>query len=161
MGGLGKVFLRNNFTDEHRSADTAWHPSYGWSTTWARTPMFDICIMPLVTTCLVPKLIHLTSFSRALNFYTEFKVSHPPPKTQEKTLHMDITIWSMPKSDWLYSFQPKMRSSVQSAKTKPGADCGSDYELLIAKFRLKLKKVEKTPRPFRYDLNHILYDCTV
>ena len=37
-------------------------------------------------------------------------------------------------------------------KTKPGADCGSDYELLIAKFRLKLKKVGKTTRPFRYDL---------
>ena len=48
----------------------------------------------------------------------------------------------------------------QSAKTRPGADCGSDHELLIAKFRLKLK-VEKTTRPFRYDLNQILYDYTV
>ena len=38
-------------------------------------------------------------------------------------------------------------------KTRPGADCGSDHKLLIAKFRLKLKKVEKTTRPFRYDLN--------
>ena len=38
-------------------------------------------------------------------------------------------------------------------KTRPGADCGSDHELLIAKFRLKLKKVGKTARPFRYDLN--------
>ena len=46
-------------------------------------------------------------------------------------------------------------------KTKPGAACGSDYELLIAKFRLKLKKVEKTTRPFRYDLNPITYDYTV
>ena len=46
-------------------------------------------------------------------------------------------------------------SSVQSAKTRPGADCGSDHELLIAKFRLKLKKVGKTTRPFRYDLNQI------
>ena len=46
-------------------------------------------------------------------------------------------------------------------KTKPGAACGSDYELLIAKFRLKLKKVEKTTRPFRYDLNQIPYDYTV
>ena len=46
-------------------------------------------------------------------------------------------------------------------KTRPGADCGSDYELLIAKFRLKLKKVEKTTRPFRYDLNQIPYDYTV
>ena len=45
-----------------------------------------------------------------------------------------------------------------SAKTRPGADCGSDH---IAKFRLKLKKVEKTTRPFRYDLNQIPYDYTV
>ena len=46
-------------------------------------------------------------------------------------------------------------------KTRAGADCGSDHELLIAKFRLKLKKVEKTARPFRYDLNQIPYDYTV
>ena len=50
---------------------------------------------------------------------------------------------------------------IQSAKTRPGADCGSDHELLIAKFRLKLKKVWKTTRPFRYDLNQIPYDYTV
>ena len=42
-----------------------------------------------------------------------------------------------------------------------GADCGSDHELLVAKFRLKLKKVGKTTRPFRYDLNQIPYDYTV
>ena len=46
-------------------------------------------------------------------------------------------------------------------KTRPGPDCGSDFELLIAKFRLKLKKVGKTTRPFRYDLNQIPYDYTV
>ena len=45
--------------------------------------------------------------------------------------------------------------------TRLGAECGSDYELLVAKFRLKLKKVEKTTRPFRYDLNQIPYDYTV
>ena len=45
--------------------------------------------------------------------------------------------------------------------TRPGADCGSDHELLIAKFRLKLKKVGKTARPFKYDLNQIPYDYTV
>ena len=73
---------------------------------------------------------------------------HPLLTTQEKTQHMDITRWSILKSDWLYSLQPKMRSSIQSAKTRPGADCGSDHELLIAKFRLKLKKVGKTTRPF-------------
>ena len=52
----------------------------------------------------------------------------------------------------------RWRSSIQSTKTRPGADCGSDHELLIAKFRLKLKKVGKTTRPFRYDLNQIPYD---
>ena len=46
-------------------------------------------------------------------------------------------------------------------KTRPGADCGSDHELLITKFRLKLKKTWKTARPFRYDLNQIPYDYTV
>ena len=56
------------------------------------------------------------------------------PTTQEKTLHMDITRWSTPKSDWLYSSQPKMEKLLQSTKTRPGADCGSDHELLIAKF---------------------------
>ena len=55
----------------------------------------------------------------------------------------------------------RWRSSIQSAKTRPGADCGSDHEILIAKFRLKLKKVGKTTRPFRYDLNQIPYDYTV
>ena len=54
-----------------------------------------------------------------------------------------------------------MRSSIQSTKTRPGADCGSDHELLIAKFRLKLKKVGKTTRLFSYDLNQIPYDYTV
>ena len=52
----------------------------------------------------------------------------------------------------------RWRSSIQSAKTRPGADCGSDHELLIAKFRLKLKKVGKTTRPFRYDPSQIPYD---
>ena len=53
------------------------------------------------------------------------------------------------------------RSSIQSAKARPGADCGSDHELLIDKFRLKLKKVGKTTMPFRYDINLIPYDYTV
>ena len=55
----------------------------------------------------------------------------------------------------------RWRSSIQSAKTSPGADCGSDHELLIAKIRLKLKKVGKTIRPFRYDLNQIPYNYAV
>ena len=53
------------------------------------------------------------------------------------------------------------KRSIQSAKTRLGADCGTDHELLIAKFRLKLKKVGKTTRPFRYNLSQILYDYTV
>ena len=53
------------------------------------------------------------------------------------------------------------RNSIQSAKPRPGADCGSDHELFIAKLRLKLKKVGKTTRPFRYDLNQIPYDYIV
>ena len=55
----------------------------------------------------------------------------------------------------------RWRHSIQSAKTRPGADCGSDHELLIDKFRLKLRKVGETTRPFRYDLNQIPYDYTV
>ena len=63
---------------------------------------------------------------------------------------IDYILWSQ-----------RRRSSLQSAKTRPGADCGSDHELLITKFRLKLKKVGKTSRPSRYDLNQIPYDYTV
>ena len=53
------------------------------------------------------------------------------------------------------------RGSIQSAETRPGADCGSDHELLSAKFRLKLKKVGKAIRLLKYNLNQILYDYTV
>ena len=86
---------------------------------------------------------------------------HPLPTTQEKTLHMDTIRWSILTSDWLYSLQQRWRSSIQSAKTRLRMDCGSDHELLITKFRLKLKKVRKTTRPFRYDLNEIPYKYTV
>ena len=54
-----------------------------------------------------------------------------------------------------------MEKLYKSAKNRPGADCGSDHELLIEKFRLKLKKVRKTIRPFRNDLSQIPYDYTV
>ena len=57
--------------------------------------------------------------------------------------------------------QPKTKKLYTVRKTRPGADCGSDHELLITKFRLKLKKVGKTTRPLRYDLNQIPYDYTV
>ena len=55
----------------------------------------------------------------------------------------------------------RWRSFIQSETTRLGTDCGSDHELLIAQFRLKLKKVGKTTRPFRYDLNKIPYDFAV
>ena len=58
-------------------------------------------------------------------------------------------------------YSQRWRSSIQSAGIRPGADCGSDQELIIAKSRLKLKKVWKITRPFKYDLNQIPYDYTV
>ena len=64
------------------------------------------------------------------------------------------------QTDYILCSQ-RWRSSIQSAKTSLGVDCGSDHELLIAKFRLKLKKVGKITRPFGYDLNQIPYDYTV
>ena len=64
------------------------------------------------------------------------------------------------QTDYILCSQ-RWKSSIQSVKTRPGADCGSDHELLIAKFRLELKKVGKTTSPFRYDLNQILYNYTV
>ena len=57
--------------------------------------------------------------------------------------------------------KPNMEKLYTVSKTRPGANCGSDHELLIAKFRLELKKVWKTTRSFRYDLNQIPYDYTV
>ena len=77
-----------------------------------------------------------------------------------------LCTWTSPEGqhwnqiDYIICSQ-RWRSSIESAKTRPGADCGSDHELLIPKFRLKLKKVRKTTRPFRYDLNQIPYDYTV
>ena len=78
---------------------------------------------------------------------------HPLTTTQDST-------HGHHQSDWLYSLQ-LWRISIKSAKTRPGTDCSSDCGLLIAKFRLKMKKLGKTTRPFRYDLNQIPYDYTV
>ena len=86
---------------------------------------------------------------------------HPLPTTQEKIRHMDITDGQhRNQTDYILCSQ-RWRSSIQSAKTRLGADCGPDHEFLIAKFRFKLQKVGKTTRPFRYDLNQIPYDYTV
>ena len=83
-------------------------------------------------------------------------------KQHEKRLYT----WTSPDGqhqnqiDYILCSQ-RLRSSIQSGKTRPGADCGSDHALLIAKFRLKLKKVGKTTRPSKYHLNQIPYDYTV
>ena len=74
---------------------------------------------------------------------------------------MDITRWSTLKSVRLYYLSRKWKSSIQSEKTRLGAECGSNHELLIVKFRFKLKKLRKTIRTFRYDLNQIPYNHTV
>ena len=68
--------------------------------------------------------------------------------------------WHWNQTEYIL-WRQRWRSSIQSEKTRLGADCSSDHELLIAKFILKLKKVQKNTRPFRYDLNQIPYDYTV
>ena len=74
--------------------------------------------------------------------------------------------WKWPDGQYWYQIDyilcsQRWRSSIKSAKTRLGADCSSDHELLIAKFRLKLKKVGETTGPLRYDLNQIPYDYTM
>ena len=71
-----------------------------------------------------------------------------------------IDDWYANQVDYILCRQ-RWSSSIQSAKARSGADCGSDHEFLIAKIRVKLKKVEKTTRPLKYDLNQIPYDYTV
>jgi len=85
---------------------------------------------------------------------------HLRATTQEKTSHVDIIGGQHQNQiDYILCSQ-RWRSSIQSAKTRQGADCSSDHELLITKFRLKLKK-GKTSRSFRYDLNQTPNDYTV
>ena len=87
---------------------------------------------------------------------------YPRPIIQEMTLHMDITRCSILNQIGYIICSQRWRSSIQTAKTRPGADCGSDHELIASKFKLIFKKVRKTfTRPFRYDLNQIPYDYTV
>ena len=82
---------------------------------------------------------------------------HPFPTKQEKTLHMDITRWSTPKSDWLYSLQPEMEKLYTVSKNKTKSWLWLRSWTPFCQIRLKLKKVGKTTRPFRYDLNQIPY----
>ena len=85
---------------------------------------------------------------------------HPLPTTQEKTLHMDITRWSMLKADWLYSLQPKMEKLYTISKNKTGRGLWLRSWTPYCQIRLKLKQVGKTTRPFRYDLNQVPYVFT-
>ena len=86
---------------------------------------------------------------------------HPLATTQEKILHMDITRWSTPKSDCLYSLQPKMEKLYTVSKNKTVSWLWLRSWTPYCQFRLKLKKVGETPRLFRYDLNQIPYDYTL
>ena len=86
---------------------------------------------------------------------------HLLPTTQEKTLHMDVTRLPTLKSDWLYSLQPKMEKLYTVSKNKTGSWLWLRSWTPYCKFRLKLKKVGKTTRPFRYDLNQIPYNYTM
>ena len=86
---------------------------------------------------------------------------HPLPTTQVTTLRMTSSNGQYQNQNDYVLWGQRWRSSIQSAKTRPGPVCGSDHVLLIAKFRLKLKKVGKTTRPFRCDINQILNDYTV
>ena len=94
------------------------------------------------------------------------KKMHWSQQTPSSNNTREDSTWTPPDGqhrnqiDYILCIQ-RWRSSIESAKTRPGADCGSDQELLIVKFRLKLKKVGKTARPFRYDQNQIPYDYTV
>ena len=86
---------------------------------------------------------------------------HSLPATQRR-----LYTWTWPDGQYqnqidYFLCSQRWRNSIQSAKTRSGADSGSDVELLIAQFRLKLKKVGKTTRQFRYELNHIPYNDTV
>ena len=85
----------------------------------------------------------------------------PLPTTQEKTLHLDNSRWSIPKSDWLYSLQPKMERLYTVSKNKTRSWLWLRSWTPNCKFRLKLKKVGETTRSFSYDLNQIPYNYTV
>ena len=103
---------------------------------------------------------------RPIEFFQESSLSQQTSSsnnTREDSTHghLHIYTWWILKSDWLYYLQSNTETLYTISKNWWGADCGSDHELLIAKFRLQLKKVGKATRPFRYDLSQIPYDYTV
>ena len=101
-----------------------------------------------------------------VNFVTFYYFTNSFIHTFNKHLLSNHYTWTSPDGqhwnqiDYILCSQ-RWRSSIQLAKTSLGADCGSDRELLIAKFRLKLKTVGKTTSPSRHEINQIPYDYTV
>ena len=86
---------------------------------------------------------------------------HPLPTTQEMTLNMGITRWSIPKSDCLYALQPKMETLYTVSKNKTGSWLWLRSWTPYCQIQTWIEKVGKTTRPFRYDLNQIPYSYTV
>ena len=109
---------------------------WSWSTEWSRTKVNRV--LPRENALVIENIL-FQQHKRRLYTWTS-------PDGQ----HWNQTVHILCSQRW--------KSPIQSAKTRLGADCGSDHELLIAKFRIKLKKVGKTTRPFRFDLNQIPYD---
>ena len=82
------------------------------------------------------------------------------PRKSKRRLYTRTDGQHQNQTDYIFC-SPRRKNSVQSAKTRPGADCDSDHELLIVKFRLELKNIQKMTRPFRYDVNQIPNDYTM
>ena len=100
----------------------------------------------------------LTEFPQENTLVIENTLSQQHKRRLYMWTSLDGRYWN--QIDYIPCSQ-RWRSSIQSAKTRQAADCGSDHEFIIVKFRLKLKKVGENIRPFRYDLNQIPYDYTV
>ena len=121
-----------------------------------------------VETCSTILYVRIPNVCRGLTRLLEFCQENALVRANALFQQHKRWLYTMTSPDGQYQSQIyyifcswRWRSSIQSAKTRPGADCGTDHELLITKFRLKLKKVGKTARPFRYDLNQMPYDNTV
>ena len=134
----GIQFMRCERVRPDWATDTFSHILWLWNTKWSRAKANRVCQENI----LVIANILFQQHKRQLY----------------KWMAPDGQYWN--QIDHIFCSQ-RWRSSIQSAETRPGADCGSDHELLIVKFRLKLKKVGKTNRLFKYDLNQIPYDYIV
>ena len=144
--------IQPEFNSNKRENYISWNPTeaskeWKWRDSWSVILYHNFFLMMMSN-----YLIVLNALVRANTFFQQRK--------------RRLYTWTSPDGQhWNQIYyilcSQRWRSSIKSAKTRPGADCGLDHELLIAKFRLKLKKVGKTTRPFRYDLNQIPYDYAV